>query len=190
MDVNDLYGLPLDRFVDARGELAKALRGDGRREEAKEVAGLRKPSVAAWAVNQLVRTQRAAVGELLAAGDALRDAHAELMAGRRDPAGLRTASERERAAVDVLLDAARGLLTSEGARRARRSSSASPPRCTAAPWTTTPGTRCAADAWSVSCATSRPTSTRAAAEEDANVLLTDGSLRSYREGVVGHGPLP
>jgi hypothetical protein len=114
MDVDDLYGLPLDRFVDARGALAKALRGDGRREEAKQVAVLRKPSVAAWAVNQLVRTQRAAVGELLAAGDALRDAHAELMAGRRDPAGLRTASERERAAVDVLLDAARGLLTSEG----------------------------------------------------------------------------
>jgi len=44
----------------------------GRRDEATAVAGLRKPSVAAWAVNQLVRTQRRALDDMLAAGDALR----------------------------------------------------------------------------------------------------------------------
>jgi len=104
MDVDDLYALPNDRFVPERGTLAKALRADGRRDEAKDVAALRKPSVAAWAINQLVRTQGDAVDELVAAGDALRGAHADLVGGRGDVQALRTATERERGAVDTLLD--------------------------------------------------------------------------------------
>lgn len=114
MDQDDLYGLPLDRFVPERSALARALRADGRRDEAAAVAALRKPSVAAWAVNQLVRSQRAAVKALLDSGDALREAQADLLAGRGDGRALRAAGERQRAAVDGLADAARGLLTSEG----------------------------------------------------------------------------
>jgi hypothetical protein len=114
MDPDDLYGLPLDRFVPERGALAKALRADGRREEAEAVGRLRKPSVAAWAVNQLVRTQRQAVQELFDAGHALREAQARLIAGRGDARELRAAGERERIARDRLVDTARGLLTSEG----------------------------------------------------------------------------
>jgi hypothetical protein len=110
----DLYGLPLERFVPERSALARALRADGRRDEAAAVAGLRKPSVAAWAVNQLIRSQGAAVKELYAAGDALREAQADLLAGRGDGRALRAAGDRERAAVDGLVDGARGLLTSEG----------------------------------------------------------------------------
>ena len=91
MDADDLYGLPLDRFVAERGALAKSLRKEGRRDEATDVAGLRKPSVAAWAVNQLVRTQRAAMQELLDAGDELRDAQSALLAGDGDARALRTA---------------------------------------------------------------------------------------------------
>ncbi|MGH2841808.1 MAG: hypothetical protein ACRDKY_13385, partial [Solirubrobacteraceae bacterium] len=79
MDASDLYGLPLDRFVPERGALAKALKSEGRRDEAAGVAGLRKPSVAGWAVNQLVRTQGRDVQELFDAGDALRDAQADLL---------------------------------------------------------------------------------------------------------------
>ncbi|MDQ3409608.1 MAG: hypothetical protein M3469_06460, partial [Actinomycetota bacterium] len=89
MDVDDLYALPLDRFVPERGTLAKALRADRRRDEAKDVAALRKPSVAAWAINQLVRTQGDAVHELVAAGDALRGAHADLVGGRGDAQAMR-----------------------------------------------------------------------------------------------------
>jgi hypothetical protein len=114
VDADDLYGLPLERFVKERGELARALRADGRRDEAAAVAGLRKPSVAGWAVNQLVRSQGTAVKELFEAGDALREAQADLLAGRGDGVALRAARERERAAVDGLVDTARGLLTSEG----------------------------------------------------------------------------
>jgi hypothetical protein len=114
MDSHDLYGLPLDRFTPERNALAKQLRGEGRREEAARVAELRKPSVAAWAVNQLVRTQRRDVEELFAAGDALQRAQSELVAGRGQSGALREASERERTALDGLLGSARGLLNSEG----------------------------------------------------------------------------
>ncbi len=114
IEPDELYGLPLDRFVAERGALAKQLRAQKRRDEAAAVAALRKPSVAAWAVNQLVRSQGAAVQELYDAGDALRDAQAQLLAGTGDGRALRAAGERERAAVDELVAAARGLLSSEG----------------------------------------------------------------------------
>ena len=114
VDVDDLYGLPMDEFVPARSALARELRNAGHRDEAAQVAALRKPSVAAWAVNQLVRTQRRAVAELLEAGDGLRAAQDDVLAGRGDARSLRVAVEQERTAVDALTDAARGLLSSEG----------------------------------------------------------------------------
>jgi len=114
VDVDDLYGLPLDRFVPERTALARELRKAGERERAGEVAALKKPSVAAWAVNQLVRTQRRGLAELLEAGDGLRAAQGDVLAGRGDAQSLRAAVERERLAVDALTDAARGLLGSEG----------------------------------------------------------------------------
>jgi hypothetical protein len=75
---------------------------------------MRKPSIGAWAVNQLVRTQRRAVEALFQAGDALKRAQSQLLAGRGDAGKLRAAAERERAAVEELLLIARGLLSSEG----------------------------------------------------------------------------
>ncbi len=114
MDGDDLYGLALDRFVPERTALARRLRGDGRREAAVQVAALRKPSVAAWAVNQLVRTQEAAVQELWQAGDALRQAQTEVVTGRAPANALRLAMEQERAAADNLTGRARGLLRATG----------------------------------------------------------------------------
>lgn len=114
MQPDDLYGLPLDEFIPQRTALVRALRADRKRDEANAVAALRKPSVAAWAVNQLVRTQGSAVQELYDAGDALRDAQSELLAGSGDGQALRAANARERAAVDTLVEAARGLLDADG----------------------------------------------------------------------------
>lgn len=114
MDARDLYGLPIERFTQERNALAKQLTREGRRDEAAEVAKLRKPSVAAWAVNQLVRTQRREIAALLAAGDALQQAQADLLGKRADARGLRQAVDAERAAVDQLAGKARGLLSSEG----------------------------------------------------------------------------
>jgi hypothetical protein len=114
MDPHDLYGLPLERFTAERNGLAKELRREGRRDDAARVAAMRKPSVGAWAVNQLVRTQRRQVDGLLKAGDALQRAQSELVGGHGDSATLRQASEREREAVDRLAGKAQGLLSSEG----------------------------------------------------------------------------
>jgi hypothetical protein len=109
-----LYGLPLERFVPERDALAKRLRSEGDNEGAARVKGLRRPTVAAWAVNQAIRTQVKDAGELDAAGAALREAQTALLEGKGRAADLRTATERERAAVDRLVHAARGLLSGSG----------------------------------------------------------------------------
>lgn len=114
VDVDDLYGLALDRFIPERASLVRELRSGGEREQAAAVAALRKPSVAAWAVNQLVRTQSREVEQLFAAGDALREVQAGVLAGRADARDLRSAAEQERAAVDALIERARGLLSAGG----------------------------------------------------------------------------
>lgn len=114
MEPNDLYGLPLEQFTDRRNVLARELRRDGERERAAAVSKLRKPSVAAWAVNQLVRTQKREVDALFKSGDALRQAQADVLAGSGDAAALRASVQAEREAVERLLAAARGLLNSDG----------------------------------------------------------------------------
>jgi hypothetical protein len=111
----DLYGLPLERFTAERTALVKRLRQEGRRDQAAEVSKLRKPTVSAWAVNQLVRTQKRELDALLKAGDALGRVQTSLLAGRGKPRSLRDAVDAERAAVDVLVDRARGLLSGGGA---------------------------------------------------------------------------
>jgi hypothetical protein len=114
VDPHDLYGLPLEQFTDRRNALARELRGEGRRDEAVAVSKLRKPSVAAWAVNQLIRTQQREVNALFQAGDALRQAQADLLAGRNDRSSLRAAMDAERTMVERLTEAARGLLNADG----------------------------------------------------------------------------
>ena len=105
----ELYGLPLSEFIPERDRRVKALRADKKRDEAKKIAALRKPSVAAWAVNQLVRTQGKAIKRLFTAGDAIATAQS---AGKAD--ALRKASGDQRDAIDELLQAAEGLLNSDG----------------------------------------------------------------------------
>lgn len=68
--LDELYGAPLEDFVAERKRLAKKLGSD----EGKQVGALRKPSVAAWAVNQLARRERRDVDLLLDAGYRMRQA--------------------------------------------------------------------------------------------------------------------
>ena len=88
-NAHELYGLALERFVPERTALARTLRDEGQREEAAKIARLPKPSIAAWAVNQLVRTQHREVSELFDAGDALQKAQEDLLSGRSDGDALR-----------------------------------------------------------------------------------------------------
>ena len=111
--LDDLYGAPLADFVGRRDELARALRKDGKREEAEAVKALRKPTVAAWAVNMLARRERDRVAALLEAGERLRAAHADLLAGGSS-AAVQEASRAERETVEELVGAAAGFLDEAG----------------------------------------------------------------------------
>jgi hypothetical protein len=59
----------------------KELRKERDRESAEAVKALRKPTVAAWALNQLARTRSKDVERLIAAGEELRSAQEELLGG-------------------------------------------------------------------------------------------------------------
>ena len=100
--VDRLYGLPREEFVAERDALAKQLRADGQRDEATAVKALPKPTVAAWAANQAVRSQKRAARELWKAGDALAKAQEALLAGKGSGPKLRAAAEAERAAVETV----------------------------------------------------------------------------------------
>ena len=112
--VDRLYGLPLDEFIPAREALAKELRSEGRREEAAHIKKLAKPTVAAWAVNQAIRSQAKAARALWKAGDDLAATQEAVLGGKGSGADLRSAAENERAALDPLVAAARGLLSGSG----------------------------------------------------------------------------
>src|SRR5207302_1839782 len=81
-----LYGLPLEEFTKARDEHARVLRKDGDRAGADAVKALRKPSKAAWAINQVVRGQPDDVDALLAAGDRVRDSKLDRLRAEADRA--------------------------------------------------------------------------------------------------------
>jgi hypothetical protein len=102
---DDLYGLPLAEFVAARNALAKELRAAGKRDDAAAVAALPKPSAAAWAANQVLRSQPRDARELFDAGE-------ELTAATGD--ALRGAIARHRDVLGRLVAAAEGLLDSDG----------------------------------------------------------------------------
>ena len=109
----DLYGLPLEEFTPARDALAKELKAAGRTAEAAEVKALRKPSLAAWALNRAARDHPDAIEQLRAAGADLRAAQEEALsgdAGRLREAGRSLADEIERVgglAAGALRDAGR-----------------------------------------------------------------------------------
>ncbi|MEU7897905.1 hypothetical protein AB0B45_34230 [Nonomuraea sp. NPDC049152] len=71
-----LYALPVGDFIAAREAEARAAKQAGQPELARQVAALRKPTVAAWAVNQLSRAHPAELAELLDLGEQLRAAWA------------------------------------------------------------------------------------------------------------------
>ncbi|MGZ8695309.1 MAG: hypothetical protein ACXWYS_07710 [Gaiellaceae bacterium] len=110
--VAQLYGLPLNDFVPGRDALARELRRAGDKERAAEVARLKRPSVAAWAVNQLARRNRKELDLLLDAGHRLRTGQEEALQGG-DPGKFQTARSEHDRAVRALVGAARELLGSE-----------------------------------------------------------------------------
>ena len=106
-----LYGVDLDEFGAERARLAKELRGEGRREEAAQLAKLRKPTIAAWILNQLVRRHRREVDLLLHAGHRLRQSQAGVVRGG-ERASFEQARQTDAEAVRLLGRDAEALLRS------------------------------------------------------------------------------
>lgn len=79
--VDELFALAPEGFTAARDALARRLRSEGDREAATAVKALRRPTAAAWALNQVVRQHRDEVEALVHAGEALAEAQQEALAG-------------------------------------------------------------------------------------------------------------
>lgn len=101
--------MPLDRFTAERDLRVKELRSGGERDAAEHLKKARKPTVAAWAANQLARSERMNVRALLTAGDHLRAGQADVMRGG-EADELRRAEESERRALSALVDAGREIV--------------------------------------------------------------------------------
>lgn len=74
VDVDALFTLPLAEFTGARNELATRLKKAGHSDEANRVKALAKPSISAWAVNQLYWRHRQAFDQLISTGQRFRKA--------------------------------------------------------------------------------------------------------------------
>jgi hypothetical protein len=95
----NLYQLPPGEFIAARNALARQLREQGKEEEAKRVAALRKPSEALWLVNQMSHKAPAAVRALIEATEKMRDIQHQGRSGDE----LRDAMRQQREALQKLL---------------------------------------------------------------------------------------
>ena len=104
---DDLYALPLADFTPARDALAKVHKAD--KALAASIKGLRKASVAAWVVNLLVRRDPDQVDQVLAVGEALRDAQDNL-----DATQLREFTKQRRQLTASVTTAARRMAREEG----------------------------------------------------------------------------
>jgi hypothetical protein len=109
-----LYHGPLEEFTPRRNALVEDLLLDGKGDAAKWVKSLRKPTRAAWLVNQLQAKNGRAIRRLLKASAELRAAQDEMLAGSTDQRKLRATATKERMAIDSLTASAETIGRSEG----------------------------------------------------------------------------
>jgi hypothetical protein len=112
-EIDRLYALSLDEFTAERDELAKRLRKEGDADAAATVKALKKPSIAAWAVNQVQRDRPDEVRELIEVTEELHRVYAKLSsAGARER--LAEAAEMQRKLILSLVRCAAQLLEAGG----------------------------------------------------------------------------
>ncbi|MFE5655819.1 hypothetical protein ACFQ9H_06525 [Streptomyces sp. NPDC056517] len=113
MDVEEvaeeLYGLRPAEFVAARDTYVARARAAKDARAAKAVAGLRRPSLAAWAANRLARQRQQEAQQFLALGETLREAHRTL-----DAEQLRAASGQRQQLIAALARTAAALAGEAG----------------------------------------------------------------------------
>lgn len=99
-EVDALYQLPPGEFTSARNTLAKSRGAAG-----ADIKTLEKPTLPAWAVNQVYWHDRATFDALLEAAVAMRQAHVQVISGRS--ADVPAAEQAHTAAVKAALQSAR-----------------------------------------------------------------------------------
>jgi hypothetical protein len=100
--IDDLFQQPLNEFTRARNALVKTVRG----ADATRVRTLAKPSVVAWAANQVYWRARGVYERLMKSGERLRKAQIAALTGKS--ADLREANDAHRRAVaDAVKEAER-----------------------------------------------------------------------------------
>ncbi|MCW2505136.1 MAG: hypothetical protein JWO79_3420 [Actinomycetia bacterium] len=105
---DELYTLPPESFIARRDEHTKALAATDKKLAAA-VQALRKPTVAAWALNLLVRSRRDQVEQFVSLGPELAAAQREL-----DTAALQSLASRRQRVVHALVREARELAADAG----------------------------------------------------------------------------
>jgi hypothetical protein len=103
--IDALYQLPLDQFTAARNALAKELGDSG-------IKTLEKPTLAAWAVNQLYWHQRKLYDEVAKTSGQVRTAYQQMLGGRS--ADVKAAEVFHKEAMRKARDAIRRLLEAAG----------------------------------------------------------------------------
>jgi hypothetical protein len=103
-EIDDLFKLPVAEFTNARNTLAARLKKEGRTNDAERVKLLAKPSISAWAVNQLYWDHRDAFNQLIATGKSF----------RHGPTSRRESLDARRSALVELSELATELLRDAG----------------------------------------------------------------------------
>jgi hypothetical protein len=112
-EIRGLFGVPLEEFIAARKALEDRLKREGATELAARVKSARKPSLAAWTVNQLSQTRSKDIESLIRTGEDLRDAQRRTLAGA-GAARLQEVSAKRRKQIDALLQEGRKILEGAG----------------------------------------------------------------------------
>lgn len=108
--IDALYEGPLETFIAERDALAKTLRLAGHTAVATQIKARTKPSLSAWAVNQLWWSHREAVASLLDVGERIRTASVR----GAGPAEQAAATKDRREALNALVALAENVLKGGG----------------------------------------------------------------------------
>jgi hypothetical protein len=111
-DIDALYQGPLGEFTAGRNALEKRVKAEQGKEAAAAIKALEKPSVSAWAVNQLFWRYRTDFDGLLRSGDDLRASQQKRMAGR--DVDVNAAIDARREALSKLMGRAATILEEAG----------------------------------------------------------------------------
>lgn len=97
-----------------RKRLAQELKAAGRRDEAKAVEKLPRPTVAVWTVNQLARREPKALEQFFRLTGELREIHERMLGGSEAGGDYAATAKKHREALKVLRDRAEAILSEAG----------------------------------------------------------------------------